>query len=125
MKHIKNFESFEKVEEGFDVGNIGAGVSKFFTGHKGSEEKESAKQKILSDIKDKVAKLVSNGWIKEADAESRIQSLIKQAKENNWKGKITLRKSPRTNQLFVVYDSGTSGLQNLGTSAYSSVKGNL
>lgn len=125
MKHLKSFENFEITDEAIDLGNIGANVSNFFTGHKGATEREAAKEKILADIEEKIQKLVDNGWFTEEQAEKRKDSLIKQAKQNNWKGSINVRKSLASNKPFVVYDGGTSGLQSLGASAAGSVKGNL
>jgi len=125
MKHLKSFENFEVIDEGFDLGNVGKGVSKFFTGHEGSKEKDSSRAKILSTLDNKIEKLVEKGWLDADKVESKKAALVKQAERNGWRGKIVLRKSPRTGNMFIVYDDGNTGLQNLGSAATSSVKGNL
>lgn len=107
MKHVKEYESF------------GSGIRKFFTGHEDSESKESAKSKILQDIENNVGKLLDFGDITPENAEKYKENLIKRAKENNWKGKVTIRKSAASGKLFVVYDEGKSSLQDLGSAAGS------
>lgn len=112
MKKIKTFEKFND------------SVRKFFTGHDNNDAKQGAKDKILSDIQEKVAKLVELGHLSEEKVNVRIETLTKRAEDNNWKGKIVIRTSPR-GKVFLVYDDGNSPLQDLGSSASGSVKGNL
>ena len=116
MKHLKVYEDFssdEKLEEG--------AIRKFLTGHKNGEEVEESKKKILSDIDKNINKMVSSGHLKEEDVEDYKDKLIKQATKNKWKGKVLIRKS-KTGKYFVVYDDGTSSLQDLEKLASSSIK---
>lgn len=106
MKHVKKFE-------GIDFNSIAAAGRKFFTGHEGAEEKELAKQLILSDIETKVDKLVELGWIEPEQVEMKKSSLKNQAQSNNWKGSIVIRKNPK-GEVFVIYDPGLSGIQEIG-----------
>lgn len=111
MKHVKKFE-------GIDFNNIVALGRKFFTGHEGAEEKELAKQLILSDIETKVDKLVELGWIESDKIDMKKSSLKNKAQSNNWKGSIVIRKNPK-GELFVIYDPGLSGIQEVGKFAAS------
>ena len=124
MKHLKKFDNFENIDEGIDFGNVRGNVNKFFTGHSGSEEKNTAKQRILDDIDVAIARLVDDGMPIDI-AEKRKEDIIKQAAEDNWKGKISIRNSRASGKTFVVYDEGRTGLHALGASAAGSVKGNL
>lgn len=106
MGKIKNFEDFNE------------GVRKFFTGYNTSEDKEKAKEKILSDITKKVTDMVELGNLDKEKANVKIESLTKQAEDDNWKGKILIRKSPRGG-IFVVYEKGDSPFQSLSKSAHA------
>lgn len=116
MRHVKLYEDFsdiEKIEEG--------AVRKFLTGHNDKDELNKSKEKILSEIEEKVEKLVSSDRIKKDDSDKYKEKLKKQAERNNWKGKVSIRKSPK-GEYFVAYDNGTSSLQDLGKAASSGIK---
>lgn len=109
MKNLKTFESFsnksiyEKKNENSGKGVVGK-VRKFFKGHESKEafEKDKAKfEKELKKIEDKVKK-------NEDKYSFDKKHLEKQAKENNYLGKLAERKGGakrNKDTIYVVYDN--------------------
>jgi hypothetical protein len=107
MKHLKTFENF--VNE--DITNEIWG-QEFFTGHpKGG--KEVAKQKILSDIESGIQELMADpkSYAYSSDPEKLKNFLIKQAKDNNWRGTIEPRTSPKDGLIYLTYMEGKTTFQ--------------
>jgi len=118
MKNIKSFEQFN-VDNDISV-NEGQ-IRKFLTGHDDSDSKDNSKQQILSDIEEKITQMLENGDLNEKSVNVKRESLIKQAEENNWKGKVHFQKSQRTGKIHLVYSKGTSSVQDLARSATNAI----
>ena len=108
MEHLKTFESFN-IDEG-----IVAGAKKFVTGHGSKADKQKAKadfDKELDKIKVEVNKNPESFVFNTA-------KLKKDAKSNNYKGKLQKQKGGRkANKTYVVYKPGKSGLEEVGSAA--------
>lgn len=109
MKHLKTFESFSINEE--------EGIRKFFTGHDSSEAKDKAMmdfQKALDEAEAKVSKYPEKYVFNR-------KFLEKKAKENNYKGGLRIQRGGgRDPRIYIVYDKGSTGFQNLVGSSSSS-----
>lgn len=110
MKHLRTFESFSINEE--------EGIKKFFTGHDSKEEMEEAKanfEKALDDAEEQVSK----------DPENYVfnrESLEKKAKENKYLGGLRIQKGGRSPKIYVVYDRGATGFENVAGSARTAMR---
>jgi len=103
MKHIKTFESFSVNEE--------EGIfKKFFTGHEDKEAKEAAKAAFYSELD----KMEEENKGNENFVLNR-SLLEKDAKENDYKGRLDARRSARDGKTYVLYVPGVTGLQNLAS----------
>jgi hypothetical protein len=107
MKHIKTFESYSLNEE---EGKF----RKFFTGHESKEDRNKAMldfQKALDEAEEKVSKNPD-------DYVFNRENLEKQAKENNYKGGIRIQRGGRrSDKVFVVYDKGVTGFEDIAGAA--------
>ena len=117
MKNLKTFESFSTNEGMKDSFNKGKkAVKKFFKGHESKEaftKAEKAFMKELSDAETTVKK-------DEDSFSFDKKGLLKQAKENDYLGKLDMRKSARGKKVtYVVYDKGTTGFEKLASDAAS------
>jgi hypothetical protein len=103
MKHLIKFESFSVNEEG--------SFRKFFTGHSDPTEKFGTMKTFLADL-DKFEKM--------AAADENIvfdrEKLVKQAKENNYKGHFEKRDS-RTGGTYIIYVTGSSDFDRIASNA--------
>lgn len=107
MKHLKTFENF--VNE--DITNEIWG-QEFFTGHpKGG--KEVAKKKILDDIEAGIQELMADpDKYAYSDVPEKLKNfLIKQAKDNNWRGTIEPITSPNDGLIYLTYIEGKTTFQ--------------
>lgn len=105
MKHLKTFENF--VNE--DITNEIWG-QEFFTGHpKGG--KEVAKQKILDDIEKGIQKMMATPGSYAYEPEKLKNFLIKRASDNNWRGSIEHRISPKDDLIYITYVEGKTTFQ--------------
>lgn len=116
MKNLKTFESFSINEE--------EGIRKFFTGHDSSEDRDKA-------MIDKTTALnynfqVFHKALYEAEAEVEKdpknyvfnkESLVKKAKEDNYKGGLRIQRGGRDPRIYVVYDKGVTGFQDIDGAA--------
>lgn len=107
MKHLKTFESFSINEEENRF-------RKFLTGHESKESRDKAMvdfHKALDEAEEKVSK----------DPEAYVfnrESLEKKAKENNYKGGLRIQRGGRdSKRVYVVYDDGITGFQDLASGA--------
>ena len=108
MKYLKTFESFSPVNE--EEGKF----RKFFTGH----EDDTARDKAMLDFHkalDEAEELVNKnpeGYVFNREA------LEKKAADNNYKGGLRIQRGGRDkSRVYVVYDLGASGLEQLGAAA--------
>jgi len=108
MKYLKTFESFSPVNE--EEGKF----RKFFTGH----EDDTARDKAMLDFHkalDEAEELVNKnpeGYVFNREA------LEKKAADNNYKGGLRIQRGGRDkSRVYVVYDEGASGLEQLGAAA--------
>ena len=109
MKHLKTFESFSLNEE---EGKF----RKFFTGHEDKGAKEATKESFYAELDkfEKEAQEDDNMVFNRANLEAK-------AKENNFKGKLVARESASDNRVYVVYEKGRSGFENIASAAAGSV----
>jgi UDP-2,3-diacylglucosamine pyrophosphatase LpxH len=109
MKHLKTFESFSVNEE---EGKF----RKFFTGHDDKASKEATKEKFYADL---------DKFEQEAKEDSNMvcnrDFIEKKAIDNNFKGKLVARQSASDNKVYVIYETGRTGLEELGTVAAGTV----
>ena len=115
MKYLKTFENYSiNEEELFDK------AKKFFTGHEGKEAKEKAKADFLKSL-DEAEELVSKnpkGYVF-----NRV-NLEKKAKQNNYRGGLRIQRGGRdTSRVYIVYDEGATGLEQLSLGASGIVSG--
>lgn len=108
MKYLKTFESFSPVNEEESKWN------KFWTGH----EDDTARDKAMLDFHkalDEAEELVNKnpeGYVFNREA------LEKKAADNNYKGGLRIQRGGRDkSRVYVVYDEGVSGLEQLGAAA--------
>lgn len=108
MKYLKTFESFSPINEEEE------GLRKFFTGHEGKEERDQALRdfdKALEEAEETVNK----------DPEKYVfnkEALKKKAEENNYKGGLRIQRGGRDkSRIYVVYDEGASGFEQLASAA--------
>ena len=99
MKHLKKFEqhSNDEVNEWFGQETI--------TGWKSKEDKFKAKEEIISQINQKIEKAKENldAFVK-FDENTLRQSLLNQAEEDNFKGKVLIQREPTGKQKYhIVY----------------------
>lgn len=108
MKYLKTFESYSPINEEEE------GIRKFFTGHDSGEERDEAMMdfhKALDEAQAAVDKAPEKYVFNR-------ESLEKKAKDNNYKGGLRIQRGGRDKaRMYVVYDEGTTGFQNLATSA--------
>jgi len=117
MKNVKKFNKFCKEELNEWLGQ------KFITGH-GSGEKENAKLRIEGEIENCIDQYENNPteFIK-YDQNNLRARLEKEAKEDNYRGKVKIITSPNdyktrnSNKKFIEYQPEKSGLQELGSIA--------
>jgi hypothetical protein len=106
MKYIKKFESYSINEE--------EGIRKFFTGFDSKDDEYKAKMdfyKSLEEVEERVNKNPS-------DYVFRKEYIEKKARENKYRGSIRVQRGGGKNKkFFVVYDEGTTGLENLASAA--------
>ena len=115
MKHIKTFEQ-HKVNEW--VGQ------KFFTGHESDVDKEASVKRIEQEIDDAIEKYNENpdAFVK-YDVITLKDKLLNAAKENGYRGKVSIRKSQAgrgvayANKYFIVYDSKSTPLADISGAA--------
>jgi hypothetical protein len=88
---------------------------KFITGHADATEKNAAKAKIESDIESAIAKMKANPQKYAGNADDLKPVLLKSAKENNWRGNISIRRSPKNDKLYITYIAGKTSLQHAGS----------
>ena len=103
MKHLRKFESFSVNEEG--------SFRKFFTGHSDKTEKFGTMKTFLADL-DKFEKMANEN----ENIVFNREKLIKQAKENNYKGHLEERDS-RSGGTFIIYVTGASDFDNIAGAA--------
>ena len=107
MKHLSTFESFSINEEG-----IFSKAKKWATGHEDSTERFGTMKSFLSDLKN---------FEEEANNDDNIvfnkAKLEKDAKENNYLGKLDKRVGGASNKEYVIYVPGRSGLQTVAGAA--------
>lgn len=104
MKHLKKFESFSINEEE-------GSFRKFFTGHYDSAEKFGTMKTFLADL-EKFEKIAAE----DDTIVFNREKLIKQAKENNYKGHLEERDS-RSGGTYIVYVTGSSEFDKIASSA--------
>lgn len=112
MKYLKTFESFspEAINEEEEI----RGIRKFFTGHESSEDRDKAMMDFHKALDDAEAEASKNPekWVFNREA------LEKQAADNNYKGGLRVQRGGRDKgRIYVVYDEGTSGFQNIASAA--------
>lgn len=109
MKHLKTFESYSVNEE---EGKFAS----FFTGHGSKDEKNSKIAEFQKQL---------DAFEAEADSDEDVvfnrANLEKQAKENNYKGKLEKRNSARDHKDYVIYVAGRSGLEAAASAAAGKV----
>lgn len=105
MKHLRTFESFSLNEE---EGKF----RKFFTGHDDKASKEATKESFYAEL---------DKFEKEAQEDDNMvfnrAYIEKRAKDNNYKGKLVARESASDNRVYVIYELGRTGLEDLGAIA--------
>jgi hypothetical protein len=106
MKHLKKFESFNTINEE-------EGLRKFFTGHDSAEAKEKAKQEFIAALDKAEEKVKTNP----KEYVFNRASLEKKAKDNNYKGGLRIQQGGRDPRIYIVYDNGASGFEELASSA--------
>lgn len=110
MIHLKTFESFSINEE--------EGIKKFFTGHDSSEDRDKAMMdfhKALDEAEAEVSKDPENYVFNRA-------SLEKKAKEDNYKGGLRIQRGGRDPRMYVVYDKGVTGFDDMAGSASRAIR---
>jgi len=125
MKHLMTFENF--VTENNTNVNEWLG-QKFITGH-GPGEKEEAIKRIEQEINTEIEKYKKNPQAYAPfNPELLKDKLLKTAKENGYRGRVTVRKSAGdakvdgAGKLFIVYDPKASSLQDVGSAAASGTR---
>jgi hypothetical protein len=119
MKHLKTFESYEtKTNEGLK--DIKGKVSKFATGYASKEEKKKAEDAFMKELEEMEKKAEKAG----EDFVFDKASLLKQAKENKFLGKLEERTSRKDGRTFVVYVGGKTGFGELASGAKHSTNQN-
>lgn len=104
MKHLRKFESFSVNEEE-------GSFRKFFTGHSDNAEKFGTMKSFLVDL-EKFEK-------KAAEDDSIVfnkETLLKKAKENNYKGHLEERDS-RSGGTYIIYVKGASDFDKIAGAA--------
>jgi vacuolar-type H+-ATPase subunit I/STV1 len=115
MKNLKTFESFSTNEGMKDIFNKGKkAVKKFFKGHESKEDFNKAEKAFMKELSDAEAKVK-----KDEDSFSfDKKGLQEQAKENDYLGKLDMRKGGRNKKItYVVYDKGTTDFKRLASDA--------
>jgi hypothetical protein len=117
LKHLKSFELFDVVNE--EEGKF----REFFTGHASKEAKEKAKLKFMKALEDAEKELMEDpeDYAQSKNWEEVKQKLIKQAKEDNFKGGLRVQRGGRDPRIFIVYDKGVTGFQKLAIGASGEV----
>jgi hypothetical protein len=111
MKYLKTFESFSPINEEEEI--FGK-ARKFITGHESSEDRNKAMVDFHKALDEAEAKVKEN-------PESYVfkrETLEKQAAENNYLGGIRIQQGGRDkSRLYVVYDEGATGFEELASAA--------
>lgn len=109
MKYLKTFENYSiNEEELFDK------AKKFFTGHESKEAKEKAKSDFIKAL-DEAEELVSEN--PEGYVFNRA-NLEKKAKDNKYRGGLRIQRGGRdTSRVYIVYDEGATGFEQLSSGA--------
>lgn len=100
MKHLKEFEQHNTVNEWMGQETL--------TGWSSKEEKQKAKDEILSQIEQKIEKYKQNpdAFIKYDETTLR-KKLIQNAEDDNYKGKVVIQSSPAgPKKLYINYIDG-------------------
>jgi hypothetical protein len=111
MKYLKTFESFSPINEEEEI--FGK-ARKFFTGHESSEDRDKAMLDFHKALDDAEAAVSRNpeGYVFNREA------LEKQAADNNYRGGIRVQRGGRDkSRLYVVYDEGATGFEELASAA--------
>jgi len=104
-----------KVLERFETINEEIIGQKFFTGHDSKNEKEKAKEQILSDL-DETIEIMKESPEKFAQTpESVIEHIERESKRNNWRGFIDFVTSKRDELIYITYVPKKTDLQNIGS----------
>lgn len=109
MKHLKTFESYSVNEE---EGKF----SRFFTGHDSKDDKNNKIEAFKQQLDAFEAEAASD-----EDVVFNRANLEKQAKENNYRGKLEKRNSARDNRDYVIYVPGRTGLESAASAAAGKV----
>lgn len=105
MRYLKTFESYSINEE--------EGLRKFFTGHESGESRDKAMMDFMKalDEAEAAANEDPEGYYFKRDI------LERQAKENNYLGGLRTQLNRRDGKIWVVYDKGVTGFEDLASSA--------
>lgn len=112
FKNIKSFEAYSVNEEENWFANKWKDAKEFTTGHRGMEDRDNKRDQIMADL-DKYEKMASDN----SNIVFKRETLERQARENNYKGKVHLQNSPRSGKTFVVYKKGFSKFDHLAGAA--------
>jgi len=105
MKHLKTFESYSINEE---EGKFAS----FFTGHGSKEEKNTKIAEFNQQLDAFEAEAASD-----EDIVFNRAKLEKQAKDNNYKGKLQKRSSASDDRDYIIYVAGRTGLESAANAA--------
>lgn len=110
MKHIKTLNEWYG--------------QKFFTGHEDDNQSDIAEKRIEQEIENAIQQYrESPDEFVIYDESILRQQLLKDARDNGFRGKVVVRKSPNdvktfhANKKFIIYDRKSSPVQDLGTTA--------
>lgn len=109
MRHLKTFENYSVNEE---EGKF----SRFFTGHDSKDDKNNKIEAFKRQL-DSFESEASN----DNDLVFNRANLEKQARQNNYKGRLEKRSSARDNKDYVIYVPGRSGLESAASAAAGKV----
>lgn len=112
MKYIKTFESFSPINEEEE------GLRKFFTGHESGEDRDKAMMdfhKALDEAEAKAKEDPDKYYFKRDILEN-------QAKENNYLGGLRAQLNKRDGKIWIVYDKGVTGFEDMASAASGETK---
>ncbi len=108
MKYLKTFENYSPINEEEE------GIRKFFTGHESSEDRDKAMMDFHKALDEAQAAVDKNPEKFVFDRDS----LEAKAKGNNYRGGLRIQRGGRDKaRMYVVYDEGATGFQNLAAGA--------
>jgi lambda repressor-like predicted transcriptional regulator len=115
----ENFKSLRKLKpfNAYGINEEEGVIRKFFTGHESAEAKANAEKEFTKALDEAEALVKKNP----SKYKFNREALEKKAKENSYRGGLRIQQGGRDPRIFVVYDEGTTGLEQMASGASGEV----